>query len=100
MAARNGLERWRGSVDESLKNMEAGIARIESAVHESGERFAAALREHQEDDDKRHTSFNHALMEIEGRWTTLKTKIAVISAGAGIIAAVLADVAVRRVLGG
>lgn len=89
MAARNGLERWRGQVDVHLENANAGIARIETHLHELSERLTEALAAHVENDEKRFAALN-----------PLKTKVALIYGGVGLVVATIVDVAAHRLFGG
>lgn len=89
---RNGWERWRGTVDEKLETVTAGIERIEAAMQIFTVQSSTGLAAHQQHDNERFDN-------LEVRWTALKTKIALISGGAGILAAALANAAMRNLFG-
>lgn len=88
MAARDGLERWRGEVTAHLTD-------ISRRLDDLGERFEKALNKHADEDyadfDKLETRMN----DVEKAQSKLAGKVAIVAGIIGAAAAALAEVAIK-----
>ena len=85
----NGIERWRGEVTESLKDIRKNQDEQWEAIQRLGDRFEAALKEHAHADEARYDDLDKQVNIISKAHSRLAGKVTVyaIIAGAAISAA-------------
>lgn len=88
----NGLERWRGEVTATLKD-------IGDRLSELGERFEKALTSHVVEDRSEFDCLDERMKKVETTQATLATKVAIAAGIIGTVAAVIAEVAIKKFVG-
>ena len=106
MAARNGLERWRGETTEALRTLKEAAKEHKNAIDALGDRLEAALTKHVGEDKADFATVNSRVDAANAKAETvakaqasLRGKVAIVSAGIGAIVAAVLQAVIAKAFG-
>ena len=88
-----GWERWRGAVDENLKNINRGQDELKGAITQMTNTITTAVREAHAAEDVVHRDFDKRIRTLETHNTITKTKVAIFAGFSGVVGGGLASAA-------
>ena len=98
MAAKNGIERWRGEVSATLAHLAIAVSAIPEQIEAHSERLEAALLKHVAEDRQDFAAINQKHDALAQSHATTRGKLAVMSALVGAAAGVCGQLIAHQIL--